>query len=789
MVGCSAGSLRAERIAFPAGIFYYQPAASVYGSEAVWINPAAIGKLMGGYQFMADYSDDQFAKNWGTVLTRSGIGLAYRKLDGPGGLDYEEKIWSMALPLGKKLDLGSSYRYFSEGPGVFNNRHFWSLSLLGRSSGPYRWAAVFSNLNRGRVDGLRTETEMRYSLAYRPFKKSLTVAVDMFLSTGMKLSEADYTYHVEYTPTPGLYLNGFINSDKTFQIGVRTNLRKYFTGVRNLFKRSGSHARTTLFAGASSLMQPSLVKPIKRRLSLAVGRSIPENPPRPFFGRKPISFTTLITSIYRAADDPSIAELSLSLTSSFSGLAQAQEFRAALFYFKSRNKKITAHLSSPGNLTYYVASAADQILIPPISQLNLVGLKAELTFYAGTLEKLGARADLVRIGDYKTATEMFTNRSSSVENQAQINRLLDDIYDQFVTALANGRQLPEDSIRHIIDNGPLTSEQALAFGMVDGLSYRDEMHKTYSLKLPGISFRKYLADTLVNDDWPAKPKVAVIVATGEVSAKKKGGFFSQRTTITPGEMKKALAEAIYRKDIKAIVLRINSPGGEALAAEQICHYFQKAAKKKPIVISMGNVAASGAYNISMAGSKLFASPGTITGSIGIFGGKIDLSELYRKIEVGKELYTRGRYAGMMSSTRAFTDEEREKYYSQIEAFYSYFVDLVAENRSLSKDSVDQLSRGRVWTGREAVAIGLIDELGGLKQSMDYAASQAGLEEYSFEILPRRRTYLSIPGLGLLRRFASLFSKDDPLGEAVEELSGLSGDEQIMSRMLFDLEIE
>jgi protease-4 len=780
---------RIDRITLPDGVFYYKPAASVFGSEAAWINPAGLSRYhASSFQLMADYADDSFGKSWGTVISREQLAVAYRYLDNPQGKNYREYVFASSVPLGKQFYVGGSYRYFKDGPDYYNKRHFWNVGLIGQTGGPLSWAALFSNLNRGEVDGQRTETEQRYSLSYRPTGKAVTLSVDMFLSTKTRLKNADFIYHLEVIPYRGLYVEGYLDSDKNFQVGVRANLLQYFVGSQSSFRKGEGHHRTTAFVGATNLRQPSLIPEPKRRLSIDLSGQIPENPPRPFLGRQPTSFVTLITTIYRASEDPAIREMVLGLKDLSLGFGQAQELREAIEFFKSKNKSIVCHLSFPNNIAYFVASAADSILISPVSQLNLVGLRAELTFYAGTLDKLGVKADLVRVGDYKSATEQYTQKAASEENREQINRLLDNIYGQFVAAIAEGRGISADSVRRIIDGGPYTSAEALEFGLVDGLSYRDELKEDFLSSLPEISFRQYLGDTLANDGWPAEPVLAVVVAEGDIEFEGRSVTpFDGGDKVTPASMKQAFECAAGEPQVKGIIFRIDSPGGLALAGEEIYHDAAKTAEKKLLVTSMSNVAASGGYYVITPSEHLFANPGTITGSIGIYGGTVDLSNLYEKIDLGKELYTRGKFAGLLSTVRPFTEVEREKYYSHLKAFYDHFVNLVASNRSLSVDSIDALSQGKVWTGQEALSNGLIDETGGLKQTLDYTAAQLGLKDYRIAVYPEKRSWLAFPGRSFIRALARFFSSTP--GKILAESLDLQPTGEVFARMPYDISIK
>ncbi len=781
-----------ERIPIPEGVFYYKPAASVFGAEAAWINPARLGKFRtASYQFMGDFHEGTALKSWGTVVVHDQLAVAYRYLANEGEVNAREYLFGTGFTLGQQLNFGVSYRYFKEAPGIYNKRHFWNIGLSGGGRGPFQWGAVFSNLNRGAVNGVRTETEQRYSLSYRPLGNKMTISVDMFLSTKTKFSNADYTYHVEAEPRPGLFIEGAYTSDKDYFVGVRVNLRQYFTGVQSLFHKGSGHRRTTTYVGATLQRQSSLLSLRPRRLSLKLSGKVQENPPQPVFGKPQPSFISLVLSIYRAAEDASIREMTVELKNLSLGFAQAQELRTALQHFRRAGKKIICYLSSPDNIGYYIASAADSIIIPPVSQLNLVGLKAELTFFAGTLGKLGVKADLMQIGNYKTAAEQLTRESASEYNRQQVNRLLDNVYSQFVEAIAEGRKLTVDSVKTIIDNGPYTSKEALRYGLVDNLCYQDDFHECFPSRFPRISFGEYLRDTLLNDGCPQKPLLAVVVGEGEIDASGKGvNPFSRGERLTPSLMKRAFRKVTESPEVKGVIFRIDSPGGTVGASEDIYRAVSELASKKPLVTSMSNVAASGGYYIAMPGKYIFADAATITGSIGVFGGKMDLSNLYKKIRLGKELYTRGRFAGMLTTLRPFTPEERKKYFSHLSAFYSHFIDLVANNRRLPSDSIDALGQGRVWTGREALENGLVDEEGGIKQSLDFLAEKTRIDDYRIVIHPQKRKWFSLPGTSFLNMLA------DALGLApsssfsgLTDMSDFFEGEVFLARLPYDIEIK
>ncbi|MDZ4723329.1 MAG: S49 family peptidase [candidate division Zixibacteria bacterium] len=790
VVSSSAQSER-QRLALPEGIFYYQPAASVFGTEATWINPASLSRYSAGsIQIMADHADGRFADSWGYTASYEKLSTAFRRLLQRDGAETKEYIFAAGSGLGEKLDLGGSYRYYGEAQGENNKRHLWNLGLITKSGRDISIAAVLSNLNRGKIDGQKSFVEQRYSLAYRLLGDKATVAVDMFLSTNNKLSEADYIYHLEFVPVPGLFVNGFLDSDRNFQLGIRANLLRYFTGSKSNFNRSGDEQRSTVFAGMSTLRQHSIIPEPKRRLSVNIGNQS-ENPVRPFFAPRETPFAELITSLYHAAEDKTIRELIVEFGRERIRFAHAQEIRQALETCKAAGKKVTCYINRPNNTTYYISSVADAILIPPVSQLNLIGLKAELTFYAATLDKLGVKVELLRIGAYKTAAESYTRSASTEENREQVNRLLDDIYDQFTATIAQGRSISQDSVKKIIDGGPYTSEEAIRYGLVDALSYREDLPGKFLTKMPEVSFRRYQSDTLLSDKWAKKPVLALVVAEGEIRSGDAGSMFGASVGVTPKGMKRGFQQALANRDVRGIVLRVDSPGGDALAGEQIHKSVTDAAKKKPLVVSMANAAASGGFYIATPARKLFASSSSITGSIGIFGGKADFSGLYDKIDLGKELYTRGTFAGMLTTIRPFTEMEREKYFSHLTSLYDHFVKLVAENRHLSTDSIDALGRGQIWTGREALDNGLIDAIGGLYESLRYTAHESGLDgkEYEIAIYPRQRRFFALPGLSLMNSITGIFtgSRENnsiPLQSVIDSPDGF-----LFTRMPFDIEID
>ncbi|HSG99364.1 MAG TPA: S49 family peptidase, partial [candidate division Zixibacteria bacterium] len=474
--------------------------------------------------------------------------------------------------------------------------------------------------------------------------------------------------------------------------------------------------------------------PPARALRLGVAGRIEENPTQPVFGRRKIAFLDYVLALRRAATDESVGKVYLTLGANSLNWAQAQEIRSALEQLSALGKSVTVYLAEPSNRNYFLACSADKIILAPVGYLGLTGLYAELTFVGGTLEKLGVKVDGERIGEHKTAPEFFTNREPSEANKAYVNRLLDEIYDQFVAAIAVGRGLSPERVREIIDKGPLTSREALEAGLVDVLAYPDEVKKRVpDLDLPVVSLRDYLFEEPFTEDWIKPPVVAVVVAEGEIRKGAADGAPLSEGSVSAAGVGQGFSQARATPGVRGIAFRVNSPGGSALESDLIYRQADLARERLPLNVSLGGVAASGGYYIAAPGRRVFASPATITGSIGIYALKPDFSGLYEKIELGKYSAQRGENAGIFSPSKPFSDSERERLSSGLQAFYQRFIQVVGENRGLAVDSVDALGRGRVWTGREALRVGLVDSLGGLWEAIAATAADAGLEEFEVRL--------------------------------------------------------
>lgn len=462
---------------------------------------------------------------------------------------------------------------------------------------------------------------------------------------------------------------------------------------------------------------------------------VPEDPLRRFFGGTDQSLTSLLQQFRKAKVDNRIKAIILDIDMSGAGWGKAEEIREAITDFRSSGKPVYGYIEYGMNKEYYIASACDRIYLAPPGELFINGLAADVMFFRGTLDKLGVFPDMYQIGKYKSAGDMFTRKEMSDAHREYINSLLDDLFNRYVEAIAKARGKSTEDAKAIIDNAPYNANQAKNAGLIDVSGYRDEIEKELKTKLGyketdklrvvnGYDYRQITPQSLDLDEGE---RIAVIYATGEINSGKSENSPSGDQSIGSDTVSKALNNARDDKTIKAIVLRVDSPGGTSLASDIIWHAVESAKEKKPVVVSMADVAASGGYYISAGASKIVAEPSTITGSIGVVAGKPVIKDFYDWIGVSNEYVLRGKHAGMFRESEKFSPEERAKFEEWINnTYYNDFVPKVAKGRNKNVEYVDSIGQGRVWTGWQGKERGLVDEFGGLERAVEVAKQLANI---------------------------------------------------------------
>lgn len=480
----------------------------------------------------------------------------------------------------------------------------------------------------------------------------------------------------------------------------------------------------------------------------------PKDPLMEAFGiPEPISFSSIITQLRKAKVDDRIKGIILEIESNDLGWARANELREAIKDFKASRKPIYSYMEVGMNQEYFIATATDKIFIPAAGDLFVNGLAANATFYKGSLDKLGIEAEVIQIGKYKNAPDQYTRKEMSPEQREVLNAVLDQYFSTFVDAISESRKIDKESVKTLIDNAPYVALDAKAKGLIDFAGHRstldDEMKvaigQDKDAELTTISADEYEKVSPESLNINNGQSIAIIYASGAINTGTSSEDPLMGSLIGSDTMVKAIKAAADDESIKAIVLRIDSPGGNALASDLIWQAVEYAkSKKKPIVVSMADVAASGGYYIAANADRILADRNTVTGSIGVFMGKPVVKGLYDWLGISSEYVLRGKNAGIFRETDKWTPAEREKMQEMANRiYYDAFLPKVMAGRSLQKDKADSLGQGRVWTGAQAKEQGLVDEFGGLERALAVAKTLAKIpeaEEISRIEYPRRKTF-------------------------------------------------
>lgn len=477
------------------------------------------------------------------------------------------------------------------------------------------------------------------------------------------------------------------------------------------------------------------------------------------FVRKDASLYHITRAIFHAAQDPKIKGLVVRLETPRLGMAQIQELRDALLAFQRSGKPSWCYTDSFGELSsgtglYYLATACKEIWVQPLGQFNLMGLSFEVPFGKEILEKLEIKPEMTQRKEYKSFIEMFTRNDFSSFNREALQAVADSLLGQIVEGIAKERHLGHDKVRFLIDNGPYLLQEAQQEKLIDRINFWQALSPHVSKRLGHhITFIKPSAylETLPSDI--KGDKIALIFGSGIIQRAQEGSPL-EGISMTSNEIARSFRHALRDKEVKAIVFRLNSEGGSPIASETIYNLICDAkARGKPVIISMSDAAASGGYWIAVAGSKIVAQPGTLTGSIGVFGGKFVLSQLFDKIGLKWGQITTSENGTMWSVNKPFTPIQWMKVNAFIDQIYHNFKIRVAKGRNMLPHIVEKVARGRVWTGEQALALGLIDQLGGLSTAIALAKKEANLAPYTgVQIFPKGKTVVEV--------FSNLWTEDE-----------------------------
>lgn len=708
------------------------------GAAALWSNIANLGLdpdpswYFQGSSLVApgdagDQNSMALALNGGPFAT----GLSWS--GGPGTADW----WSVSTGLGLRLDRGLSLggRFAWQLPeGAENN---FATGDLGLSWRPMSWlglSGVAWNLGgRENGDGL-LGPRIGPALALRPWEDRILLGVDW---TMPPRTPEDGRLQASLRVRPAEAVMIRLSGDQEGTVGLGLEI---FQGPAGL----GAHGRVQASAPDQGPMAIVTARASPdRAASLGGGPRIahfevdgayPYRNATGFLARPQETWLGLLGRLRMASEDPRVEGVLVEVRRAPSSLAKLEEARAELLRMKASGKKVVAYLDgAANNSTYYLASAADLVVLHPAGELELIGLSAESMYLRGVLDRVGVQPQYARRSAYKSAPEMLMNTEGSAAAREQLDAMLDDLSAVWSGAIGASRGRDAEEMARLVDDGPYTPEEAKEAGLVDHLAYPDELEALLESefgKRPRMD--ENYARSRETSGWRNPREIAVVVIDGAIvrGPSSGPGFFGGGFTSGSETVVAQLDEALERDAVKAVVLRVDSPGGSAFASDEIWRAVRRLEKAdKPVIVSMGAVAASGGYYVSAGARSVFAQPSTITGSIGVYAGPfLDMSGLFEKVGLNTELHTRGRKAGMYSNSKPLDEVEFAALDHMVGNTYAQFKGRVAEGRKLSPEDVEAVAQGRVWTGKRAQKQGLVDDFGGFFDAVARARREAGISE-------------------------------------------------------------
>ncbi|PWU12163.1 MAG: signal peptide peptidase SppA [Terriglobia bacterium] len=510
-------------------------------------------------------------------------------------------------------------------------------------------------------------------------------------------------------------------------------------------------------------------------LVLRLNGAIPERTPVeiPFLSEGPsLTVSSVWMDLRKAAADPRIKAVVLEPEGVAAGWAKLEEIRGDIDQFRKSGKPVFAYLRTPTAREYYIATAADRIYLGPEDPVYLKGMRAEIMYFKKTLDKLGVNVDVEHAGKYKDFGDMFTRTDMSPETREVINALVDDLYGNLLARIAAGRKMTTDRVRTLIDQGPFLATEAKSAGLIDELRFEDQMWGELKSRVNAGDLKRVKAETYArvppeSVGLAGKSRIALVIGEGDITRGDPDNPAADENGLTSAAFDKLLEQVSNDSSIKAVIVRIDSPGGEVTASDDLWRYMNLLSRKKPMVISMSDVAASGGYYMALTGDPIVAYSGTETGSIGVVFGKPNLHGLYDKLGITKDAVQRGKNADIDSDYTALTPDQQQKLRHGIDVSYQEFVSKVASARHRKFEEIEPVAQGRVWLGSQAKMHGLVDELGGLDKAIELVKKKANIptaESVSVVMYPPRRSLLDL----VVRR-----SQDDVLtSRLAQALPGL-----------------
>lgn len=776
------------------------------GAMSMWRNPANLGfdpdpsvallygSTLGGDPTTTPINSFAFATSGGPI----GFGVSNRTHANQP--DWWAVSTALSLPLGRNFWSGL-HAGFQLPPGVDNNfttvdigvgyrpLPWWGVSGVGRNLG----AASHDGFDKQWAAGTTVRIGgdfMQIGAEYRHYPVASTVLPDHIAGT------------VTINPLDGLRLRFGGDQLGGLAVGVEFGFGEGRFGVHGTSVLGANAAGSDPFAMGSFVSDPdagTLLSSKAKVPKFTLNEAYPYQPVQSLFSRKGESYLHLLGRLKHAAENEDTKAIVIEVDWSPFSFAQLEEMLTTLDQARANGKKVIVYLDEEAsNGAYMLASGADVVLMNPAQQLMLVGLSAELMFFREALDMVGIHPQFTRRSQYKSAAEAMTDTEASAPQREQVNALLDDMNARMVARIASGRSKDPAAVQSLINQGPFTADEAAEMGLIDGVAYPDELHREVKKRTGKLAFiDDSYREVDTHSGWRAPSEIAVVFVDGMITsgASRAPGLFGGAQTAGSETIVAHLREAAEQSSVAAVVLRVDSPGGSALASDEIWRAVSKVKRAgKPVVVSMGGVAASGGYYVSAGADAIYAQPSTVTGSIGVIAGKFSLEGLYDKLGINYETYVRGRNAAMFSTSKPFDETEFEAFDRMVGDTYAQFTSKVAHGRSLDLETVESVAGGRVWSGDRAKRNQLVDEIGGFYDAVERAKKEANIngnvEIVTFTGTDGARMNLSTAGVDLIQTMlfgGSQSTQPSPELELIRRMQ-MMGDERVWTMLPYRLDV-
>lgn len=742
LVLCLCTPALAQRVSVSEGIASPHPTiVDRDDAQSLELNPAGLAHI-DGFDMAVLYSaaTDDIGQGTGGMIAMSpwgGFGIGYGlQFVSPGVAESAYRKHTFGFGFGDQIALGFNYNFFGSEVRDIDRHSSWDIGLQWRL---LRWLGFGLKLRDADTPFLRGDSlhpTLVLGAAVRSLEGRFSLEADITLYGESRRSRPSLSLAIE--PLDGVRIFGTAIAD-TGPRGNEFEVVRFLSGLSIDFANVGlsgagiyGNESGVSAAGRISAVRHRSVFPAPRRFyTVTLAGDIPERAPRDFLGRKSGgSFLGLVRQLRAMGEDPSVDGVVFDVRGLSAGYGQLWELRREIARLREQGKTVVTYLHSTGQREYYLAAATEKIFMGPSILFSPRGLALTLAYYRGAFDKLGVEPQFLKIDEYKSAPESFTRTSPTEPALEAHNRFLDSIWDHQLELIGNDRGLGRGELTGIIDTVPHTPSQAEQLGLVDGVFYRDELEKQLREHFgDGVSLTKRYRRNEKDYSWGDPPAVVVLYVDGNIVGGEGGANPLLGGLLVGSSTIERVADwAAKNPKVKAVVLRVDSPGGSAVASDIMYRALRKLRDRKPLIVSMGDVAASGGYYVAAAGQKIYCDPTTLTGSIGIFTGKFALNGLYEKVGYSTFTNKRGARSDLFTLDRPWTEDEKRAVRAQIRYLYELFLGQVSAGRDMERDAVDAVGRGRIWSGIDALDKGLCDQHGGIIDAVQEAAMLGGVDE-------------------------------------------------------------